>query len=340
MHPRRTLSSLALVLLGSCDVFDPSLYQTSGALILAERCEDTATIPRLPVATQQLITLDTSTMTDQYREFAACVGRDLPGNEGFFSAQMRRGETWHFHVDVLSPEADPALYILPTCTTLQCSPTAAADLCGAGRGEHFSFRPVTDGLHLIGIDSKLRGGARYTLTAVNAVCGDGVIQHGEACDDARPQSGVRCERCQKVLDAPMGTESGVANDDYTNAIALRPDGGARMFPVLGSLGGCDQDMFQLRLAANDALTVSLRARSGGCPAGLNLTLARSDTPSGDARTAAPTPISEATVSRADECPTLTLPRAGSAGEYFVTLSAGTEPTGEFNYQLTFDVSAP
>jgi hypothetical protein len=54
--------------------------------------------------------------------------------------------------------------------------------------------------------------------------------------------------------------------------------------------------------------------------------------------AAPTVVTEATVALTDQCPTLTLPRAASAGEYFVGLSASTEPAGEFSYQLTFDVS--
>jgi hypothetical protein len=328
----------ALALCASCDVFDPALYQSSGALTLAERCEDLNAVPRLTPRAEQLLLIDTSTMGDQYREFTSCVGRDLPGNEGFFSAQMRRGETWHFHVDVLDPTSDPAVYVLPTCTTLQCSAAAAADACGAGRGEHFSFRPVTDGVHLVGIDSRTRGGARYTVTAVNAVCGDGVVQHGESCDDMRPQSGLRCERCQKVLDAPMGSESGVANDDYTNAIALRPAGGVRMFPVLGSLGGCDQDAFQLPLAAGERLTVTLTPRNGTCPPGLSLTLGRSDTPAMGGNPAAPTRVTEATVALTDQCPTLTLPRAAAAGEYFVGLAASTEPAGEFSYQLTFDVT--
>lgn len=328
----------ALALCASCDVFDPLLFQAGDTLPLAERCEDPGGVPALAPMTQQLITIDTSAMSDNYREFTACVGRDLPGNDGFFSAQMRRGETWHFHVDVLDPASDPAVYVLPTCTTLQCSAAASADACGPGRGEHFSFRPVTDGVHLVGIDSRARGGALYTVTAVNAVCGDGTIQHGEACDDMRPQSGVRCERCQKVLDAPMGTETGVANDDYTNAIALRPNGGVRMFPVLGSLGGCDQDVFQLPLAAGASLTVALTPRGGACPAGLSLSLARSDTPATGGQTSAPTPVTEATVTLNGQCPTLSLPRAATAGEYFVGLSAAVEPAGEFAYQLTFDVT--
>lgn len=337
MNARHASVLTALMLVASCDVFDASLYQRSGAL--SERCEEPAAVPALPPMTQQLLLVDTSAMGDQYREFASCVGHDLPGNEGFFSAQMRRGQTWHFHVDPLSPDADPAVYVLPTCTTLQCSAAGAADACGPGRGEHFSFRPSTDGVHLVGIDGRARGGARYTVTAVNAVCGDGVIQHGEPCDDARPQSGVRCERCQKVLDRPLSTESGVANDDYTNAIALRPEGGARMFPVLGSLGGCDQDVFQLALREGDALRVTLRGRDGTCVAGLALSLERSDTPAAGEVTAAPSPVPEATTAVTDQCPTLTLPRATLAGEYFVKVSATAEPAGEWNYQATFDVTS-
>lgn len=329
----------ALVALASCDVFDPALYQQSSGFALSERCEEPAAVPVVTPERQQLLVVDTTRMVDQYREFTSCVGHDLPGPEGFLGARMRRGETWHFHVDPLEPEADPAVYVLPTCTTLQCSAAGASDACGPGRGEHFSYRPTSDGLHVIGVDSRVRAGARYTITAVNARCGDGVLQHGESCDDALPQSGLRCERCQKVLERPMDTESGVANDDYTNAVVLRPAGGLRGFAVNGSLGGCDADTFQFRLAAGDSLRVALGAPGANCPAGLALTLRRTDTPEAGQLTDAPREVPEATVSRTGACPTLTLDRAALAGEYFVTLSASAEPAGEFSYVATFDVPA-
>ncbi|MEZ4409558.1 MAG: hypothetical protein R3A52_24260 [Polyangiales bacterium] len=269
LPPRRVA---ALGLLASCSVFDPSLYQqSSGGLTLADRCESAAALTTVAPNATMPVPIDTTTLSDNYREFAGCIGTDLPGNEGFFQVEMRRGETWHFHVDLLSPDADPALYVLPICTTIQCSPNGAADNCGPGRSEHFSFRPEADGAHVVGIDSRVAGGARYTVTVVRPVCGDGLLEHGEACDDMRPQSGVTCDRCHKVLSRPLESEAGVANDDFTNAMLLRPAAGFTDFAVTGTLGGCDLDMFRFEVAAGQAITAAVTSRAGGqCPAGVTM----------------------------------------------------------------------
>jgi hypothetical protein len=207
---------LGALALGGCMVFDPALYQQNTAgFTLADRCENLSSVPLLPPALQRLVQVDTTGLTDSYREFAACTGSDLPGNEGFFAVTMHPGETWHFHIDPVTPDADPAIYVLPVCTTLQCSTSSASDICGAGRSEHFSFRPVTDGVHLIGIDSKVRGGAAYTVTVVHPVCGNGTIEHGEPCDDARalpqgavPPDGHRGRRRQRRLHQRNGDTPG------------------------------------------------------------------------------------------------------------------------------------
>lgn len=331
-------ASLALC---GCMVFDPALYQQqqqSGATTLADRCEMTASLPVVQPDGRRPLMVDTRNLADNYREFAGCVGNDLPGNDGFFSVTMRRGETWHFHVDTTAPDADPALYILPVCTTLQCSPTGAIDQCGPGRSEHFSFRPTADGAYLVGVDSKARGGAQYVLTVVRPTCGDGVVDHGEPCDDAHAQVGVTCERCHKVLAQPMASETGVANDDYTNAMALRPTGGMQMFPVTGTVGVCDTDMFDFDATAGQTLRATLTARSGACPAGLSLTLLRADAATGEAGlTAPPTAVAEAMVTTADNCPSLTLPRTAQAGTYFLAVTAQPPPAAEFAYVLTVDL---
>lgn len=336
--PNRSTTLLGVIALCGCVDFDPSLYQNASGLTLADRCEDIANVPVIPAALHQVVAVDTTRLRDQYREFTSCVGRDLPGNDGFFAVRMRPGETWHFHVDPLSPTADPAIYVLPVCTTLQCSSAGASDACGVGRGEHFSFRPVTEGVHLIGIDSRVAGGERYSLTIVRPVCGNGSIEHGEPCDDARPQSGVICEKCHKVLSTPMASEAGVANDDYVNAMVLRPAaGGLAGFPVTGALSGCDADMFSFDAAAGNTIRAALTPRDGGqCPAGLSLSLLRSDPVTPPALTAAPTRVPEATTTTANGCPTLTLSRVPVTSTWFLEVTIRPSSATEFAYQLTVD----
>jgi len=342
--PRLSLLGLCVVG-GGCDVFDPSLYQSAAGLTLADRCESTASLPQVLPDSSRIQVVDTTRLGDQYREFAGCVGNDLPGNEGFFSVNMRRGETWHFHVDPLDPvDGDPAVYVLPVCTTLQCSPAAASDVCGPGRGEHFSFRPESDGAYVVGIDSRTRGGARYGVTVVNPICGNGILEHGEPCDDGRPQGGVVCERCHKVLQRPLESEVGVANDDYTNSMALRPEAGfATPYTVAGSLAVCDADMFDFDVAAGRRVVLTLRAAAAGapCPEGVSLGLVRSDRPVGDALTTVPATVSEAVVERRDNCPVVVLAQAPRDGVYFARVTVAQQAiTTDFAYQLSVQVTDP
>ncbi len=342
--PRVPLLVLTVLGLG-CDVFDPSLYQSAAGLTLSDRCESMATLPRVGSDPTRVQVVDTTGLTDGYREFAGCVGNDLPGNEGFFTVAMRRGETWHFHVDPLDPvDGDPAVYVLPVCTTLQCSPAAASDVCGPGRGEHFSFRPESDGAYVVGIDSRVRGGARYGVTVVQPVCGNGVLEHGEPCDDGRPQGGVVCERCHKVLRRPLESEVGVANDDYTNCMALRPEGGmADPFTVSGSLAVCDTDMFEFAAPAGQRVELTLRPAAAGapCPEGVTLGLLRSDRPVGEALPSAPVGVSTAVSARREGCPVVTLAQAVGEGMYFARVSAPQQVIStDFAYHLTVQVAPP
>lgn len=341
---------LGALSLGGCMVFDPALYQqNSSGVTLADRCEAMASVPVVQPELSRIIRVDTTRLADQYHEFASCTGgADLPGNEGFFAVNMRVGETWHFHIDVdpANPMADPAVYVLPNCNTQSCAPTASSDVCGTGRSEHFSFRPVTDGVQLIGIDSKVSGGAVYNVTVVHPNCGNGLLEHGEPCDDMRPQAGVTCDRCHKVLTVAGETEVGVANDDYVNSMVVRPAGGAALasFSVIGSIAACDTDMFNFEAPANAAVTATLAPRNGvaTCPAGVSLTLLRSPAVTGTALTQAPTAAAGATTTMGmtDNCPTITLPSAAAGSTWFLQVTVRPSPTMEFPYTLTINAPTP
>lgn len=341
MTPMRRFPRAALLgalSLAGCVVFDPTLYQqNSSGVTLADRCESMASVPVVQPELSRIVQVDTTRLADQYHEFASCTGgADLPGNEGFFAVNMRVGETWHFHIDLdpANPNADPAVYVLPNCNTQSCAPTASSDVCGAGRSEHFSFRPVTDGVQLIGIDSKVAGGAIYNVTVVHPNCGNGLLEHGEPCDDARAQAGVTCERCHKVMTANGDTEVGVANDDYVNAMVLRPT----TTSVIGSLAACDTDMFSFDGADGAAITAALTPRNGAtqCPANLSLTMLRSPVVTAPALTQAPSaePAAATTTDPTTNCPTVTLARASGAATWFVQVTIRPSPTMEFPYTLT------
>jgi cysteine-rich repeat protein len=182
------------------------------------------------------------------------------------------------------------------------------------------------------------------VTIVRPVCGNGILEHGEACDDGRPQAGVSCARCHKVLRQPLESEVGVANDDYTNSMALRPEGGfSTPFNVAGSLSVCDNDMFDFDADAGRRVVISLRPSTAGasCPAGVTLALQRTDRPVGDALTAVPATVPEASAETRDGCPVVVLARAARDGVYFARVSAprvGLER--DFAYQLSVQVSDP
>ena len=339
---------LGALSLGGCVAFDPALYQqNSSGVTLADRCEATASVPVVQPELSRIVQVDTTRLADQYREFSSCTGgSELPGNEGFFAVNMRVGETWHFHVDVdpANPNADPAVYVLPNCNTQSCAPTSSSDVCGAGRSEHFSFRPITNGVQLIGIDSKVSGGAVYNVTVVRPSCGNGELEHGEPCDDGRPQAGVTCSQCHKVLTASGDTEVGVANDDYVNAMVVRPASGQPTnFTAQGSIAACDTDMFNFDAVEGTAITAALAPRNGAtmCPPNVSLTLLRSPSVMAPMLTQAPAAVTEATTAMGpDGCPTVTLPRATAGQTWFVQVTIRPSPTTEFPYTLTINAPAP
>jgi len=199
-------------------------------------------------------------------------------------------------------------------------------------------------VQLIGIDSKASGGAVYNVTVVRPSCGNGELEHGEPCDDGRPQAGVTCSQCHKVLTTPGDTEVGVANDDYVNAMVVRPASGQPTnFTAQGSIAACDTDMFNFDAVEGTAITVTLAPRNGAtmCPANVSLTLLRSPAVTAPALTQAPAAVTEATTAMGtDGCPTVTLPRATAGATWFAQVTIRPAPTTEFPYTLTINAPTP
>lgn len=161
--------------------------------------------------------VDTTGLTNQMSDLSACLDPGEPdaawiGADGFFAVEMLAGETWHFRAEGLSATDDPAIYVLDACDERTCAVGDGADLRGAGSAEELSFVPEVDGRYLVGIDSRLAGGAVLDLVIARPVCGNEVIEPGESCDDGNTAPGDGCdERCREEL-ASGGAEVEASGD--------------------------------------------------------------------------------------------------------------------------------
>lgn len=313
---------------GGCSVFDPNLYMggmqppppTGGA---AERCD--GAIPKVGSNTMSF-TVDTTMLTSNYRAFSACVGHELPGNDGFYAVDMKANERWHVHVTG-DATVDPAVYILPTCDERSCETGHGLDVCGAGGPEHLSFVAPNDGTFLVGIDSKLPGGGSFTVLIVKPTCGNGNREHSETCDDGNMMDGDGCDKsCRKELTGAAAVE-GEPNDDPPGPnVMLMPDASPAV-TVSGSFGmaSCDVDVYGIPVLANGGLRARVVSASSakGCAA-VELALVSPN---------------KKTVLRAsgtpgmDGCQVLEMaPEAGrGAAEYYLRVS--TKETTNFDYTV-------
>jgi cysteine-rich repeat protein len=278
---RLLLPALALGL-GACDVFDPSLYRNlelhdmggadaspdlapaAATLALADRCEgEMPTLHPTPGQFVQEFIVDTSGLHDDFSDLVTCTAHAEPGNDGFFAIDMLAEQRWHIHVKPLTPGLDPAIYVIPTCDERACSLGNGEDECGPGRDEHMSFIAPTGGRFIVGVDARMSGGGLYDVLAVRPICGDGIRDHSESCDDGNTISGDGCDsRCRAELSGPSPAEV-EPNDDLTGANVLPLDPSTPSVMVHGRLGGhCDFDMYLVNVPAGGSVHATLLDPSG------------------------------------------------------------------------------
>ncbi len=188
--------------------------------------------------TRQDIAIDTRVLTNAVS--SSCGGAPTLGNDAFIAVDAQAGEYWHFHLrtdpaDLQSSTRMPALYLLPapagSCDPRDC--TFSSDQCVFEGDEHFGFVASDSGRWFLGVDDRVIGGGRYLLDAIRPVCGDGVREHGEACDDV--DRTLCTSNCLRVLSMELPSEI-EPNDNPTEAnfLTLSP---ANDFTVDGAIGG-------------------------------------------------------------------------------------------------------
>jgi len=332
------LSGAALTLAASgCDVFDPALYMMSPVTPdAAPPTPDAATGPAFadrclgigPLMSSSSIELDidTNNLNGDFSEVVACVGHDLPGNDGFVALEMTGGDKWHVHVNPVTPGFDPAVYILASCDERACSKVTAIDECGADKSEHLSFLAPQTGTYFVGIDSAARGGGASKVLIFRPTCGNGTTEHSETCDDTNKVSGDGCDSlCRKEFTAAAITEL-EPNDDPRAANVLAVAG--RSMTAMGVVASrCDHDMYSVSLPQPGTIRATLSATTAACGiegAPIDLALLGADG------------LTAVTSMTSTNCPVVE-GKDLAPGEYFVVVR---RPSGEMSWPYQLLVEAP
>ena len=177
-------------------------------------------------ATTTDIIIDTRELTPTAAP--SCGALNASGPDGFIGVNVLAGSTWHFHLtllegtDVEGEINNPSLYLIANgCNTRTCE--ELSDSCRTRGEEHFAFVPSSDGDWYVGIDDSASGGGRYRLDAYLTVCGNGVFEHGEACDPTAPGSPpCTMGTCRKIVDT-TNTLTTPPNQNLVEASLLMPD---------------------------------------------------------------------------------------------------------------------
>ncbi len=256
---------------GPTDAGNDAAIPTLG---LADFCTTPASVPIIPrpaVATDAVSTaylVDTSSLSDDVSDVAACTGALQPGRDGFASVMMLAGERWHFHLRRPTAGTNAALYILDsTCDERTCSGSAGQDLCGASSDEHFSFVAPSTATYFIGVDSQAAGGFAGELDVIHPVCGNRTREHSEGCDDGGTTGGDGCDAACRTELASGANEAEANDDPYSaNHLVLAASGTTS---VLGRIASaCESDVFAFDVPVGETgeVAVSFGLSTGGCPA--------------------------------------------------------------------------
>lgn len=310
---------------------------------LADYC--TGSVPELDLmgAPSRTIAIDTRALADDGSgDIAMCLGGAPTGPDGFFRVSIGAGERWHFHYRHVG-DVNPALYVLDTCDLRMCRDNQVIDLCNSGADEHLTFQATTAGTYFVGVDSYGTGGLTGTIEAYRPVCGNGMREHSETCDDGGVVPGDGCDaECRDEITSGI-TDRGEleVNDDRfsANHVLLTP---GTPLTVTGRIAtACETDWFVLDLPATGSIEAELLTMAGAScmgsldvPDPFTLELIASD---------GLTRVGSGTL--ASGCPAIDPARDGfatglPAGRYFLRIFGRAESGRPFNYGMRVTMTTP
>lgn len=297
VHVRRLASSalLALTAIG-CAVYQPP---ADPELLLSDQCDTTAEAVEPIDAHRHAALME---LGDDVSSLPACGVSGLSGPDGFVVVELGAGEHWHFMVKP-PPDVDVAMYFLETCDPRSASCPHVVDRCPAGVAEECTIRSPVAQRYYLGFDTR-GGGDELEVTITRTRCGDGVLEHGEGCDDGNIFDMDGCDSACRVELLSAAADECEPNDWHSEANVVYLEGGGTI-EVAGQIGGlCDLDHFNVHVSAGATIRAEiLGADAMPCPADMPLTTLALVNPSSTAELAAQQgacPIIQATVAEAGD----------------------------------------
>ena len=256
---KTTLGLSCLALLSGCLTIDPlppleASGEARSSVALADYCTG-----EVPVATASMdpSALTTVGLSDSVHIHGACGFTSNHGDlDGFVAVEMLAGERWHMMARPADDEElDLSAFVLSSCDERACE--RGRNQCGPGGAEHINFLAEQSGLYFFGVESS--GPGEVMLMLLNPPCGNGIVDHGETCDDGNSDEGDGCTPdCQAELWS--GSAEVEPNDDNLEANHVRLSSGT--VTVKGTLGGfCDVDRFVFDVPEDGSVTALMRLLS-------------------------------------------------------------------------------
>lgn len=310
---------------------------------LSDYCTGTVNLLDLEGAASRTIAIDTRALSeDGSADIATCLGDRPTGPDGFLRFTATAGERWHFHYRHVGA-VNPALYILDTCDLRMCRDNQVIDLCDDSADEHLTFQAAGAGTYFVGIDSYNPEGLTGTIEAYRPVCGNGMREHSETCDDGGVVPGDGCdEQCRDEITAGL-TDRGEleVNDDRFSANHVLLTVGAPLLVTGRIATECETDWFVVDLPATGAISAELATMAGAScmgsvdvPDPFRLELIASD---------GLTVLGAGTL--ATGCPAIDPARDAfatglPAGRYFLRIFGRAESGRPFNYGMRVTMTTP
>lgn len=230
-------------------------------LLLANDC--TGEMPSLMLNADPP-TFPTADLTDSFSAFSSCGITDpLSGRDGFFQFDAAADDRWHVLARPTADDQDVAVYFLSSCDESTCR--SAHDSCGDGQPEHAHFVSEGAATYIVGIESSTA--APVVVSIMHPTCGDGMLTHGETCDDGNRDEQDGCDNLCRVELFDATSSEVEPNDDTIEANVIVLAGGTGETTVSGALGGaCDSDSYMLRVPEGGSI-VATALDASGAPCG-------------------------------------------------------------------------
>ena len=234
---------------------DP-IPNTATVLNLADQCELTETLTVLPEG-ENFASLEGLGDTLSVADVCTSSSAD-DGPEGFFAVQMSARARIHVRATPSDSDQDIALGFFDSCSGNEC--LNGRNACPAGVAEESIFEAPVAQVYRVSVES-IGSSADVLVSTSRIVCGNGIEEPGEQCDDDNVDGGDGCDSlCRKEMPGEVSFEAEPNDQRFAPNIIL-PRTGEFTYRVDGEVSsGCDVDRVVFSVAETMQVSAIFRLK--------------------------------------------------------------------------------